>query len=143
MLPKLYNCTIGGNSPNRDSKEYPAAILSNKVGIEFHGINHVINNNQGSGIHVSSATLHLKGVLIFEHTIGYEGAAYLAGTSQILLYPDSYLRISNNHAERRGGGLFVEVTASWQATYEYNPSCFLQYYEADTPPSKWRVYLLQ
>ena len=140
LLPKLYNCTISGHRPARGSKEYPGAIYSTGVGIEFHGMNYFTSNTQGSAIHISSGILHVKGILIFERNIGYEGsAAYLTTSSKLILYPDSYLRISNNHAERRGGGLFVEVTASWQVIYEYNPGCFLQYSEADTLPSKWRV----
>ena len=110
LLPKLFNCTIAGHRSTRGSKVYPAAILSNKVGIEFHGMNYVINNRQGSAIYVSSGTLHVKGILIFENNTGLlGGAAYLGDASKIILYPDSYLRFSNNHAERRGGGLFVEA----------------------------------
>ena len=140
LLPKLYNCTISGHSPVRGSKEYPGAILSTKVGIEFHGINYLINNTQGSAIHMSSGTIHVKGHLVFDHNRGrLGGAAYLVDHSIIRLYPGSYLRFSSNHASFRGGGLYVEVTALQEVTYPYNPGCFIQYSEAHRPPSEWKV----
>ena len=139
-LPKLYNCKISGHRPARGSKEYPGAILSTKVGIEFHGRNYLTNNTQGSAIHISLGTIHVRGVLVFEHNIGLlGGAAYLADASKVRLYPGSYLRISNNHAKFSGGGLFAEATTLQEVQYPYNPGCFLQYSEAKTPPSLWQV----
>ena len=142
LLPKLFNCTLSRHGPARGSKEYPGAILSTKVGIEFHGTNYLTNNTQGSAIHISSGTLHIKGILSFDRNIGLlGGAAYLADASRIMLYPESYLRISNNHAKFKGGGLFVEATALQEVTYPYNPGCFLQYSEARVLPSLWKVNL--
>ena len=140
LLPKLYNCTISGHRPARGSKEYPGAILSTNVGIEFHGRNYLTNNTQGSAIHISLGTIHVRGILVFEHNIGLlGGAAYLADASKVRLYPGSYLRISNNHAKFSGGGLFAEATALQEVQYPYNPGCFLQYSEEETPPSLWQV----
>ena len=140
LLPQLHNCTIRGHRPARNSKEYPGAILATKLGIEFHGENYLVNNTQGSAIYISSGTLHVRGILVFQHNSGlHGGAAYLADTSKLTLYPGSHLKISNNHANFRGGGLFVESTTLREVTYPYNPGCFLQYSEAKTPPSKWEV----
>ena len=143
LLPKLYNCTIRGHRPSRNSKEYPGAILITRLGIEFYGRNYLVNNTQGSAIHISSGTLHVRGILVFQHNNGLQGgAAYLADTSKLKLYPGSHLNISNNHANFRGGGLFVEATTLMEVTYPYNPGCFLQYSEARTPPSRWEVRLI-
>ena len=139
-LPKLFNCTISGHSPARGSKEYPGAVLSTKLGIEFYGNNLLVNNTLGSAIHISSGTLHVRGTLVFQGNIGLQGGAvYLADTSKIILYPKSHLKVFKNHANFRGGGLYVEATTLLEVTYPYNPGCFLQYSEAKTPPSSWQV----
>ena len=140
MLPKLYNCTISGHSPARGSKEYPGAVLSTKLGIEFHGSNFLLNNTLGSAVYISSGTLHVRGTVLFQGNIGLRGGAvYLADTSKIVLYPDSYLKVYRNHAHFRGGGLFVEAASLREVIYPYNPGCFLQYSVPKTPPSQWKV----
>ena len=140
VLPKLYNCTISGHSPARGSKEYPGAVLSTKLGIEFHGNNFLLNNTLGSALYISSGTVHVRGTLVFQGNVGLRGGAvYLADTSKIVLYPDSHLKVYKNHAHFRGGGLFVEAASLREVVYPYNPGCFLQYSEARTPPSQWKV----
>lgn len=142
ILPKIVDCVIKGHRPARGSKEYPGAVLSTKLGIEFIGTNYLLDNVQGSAIYISSGTIHVKGTLIFHGNIGAQGgAAYLADTSRIKMYPGSYLNISKNHANFRGGGLYVEATTLQDVIYPYNPGCFLQYSEAKIPPSKWQVSL--
>ena len=144
LLPKLFNCRISRHRPAKNSKEYPGAVLSTKLGIEFFGSNYLVKNTQGSAIHISSGIIHVKGTLVFYHNMGLQGgAAYLADTSKIVLHPGSYLNISQNHANFRGGGLYVEATTLREVTYPYNPGCFLQYSEAKTPPSKWQVWFFK
>lgn len=140
VLPKVTDCIISGHRPARASKEYPGAVLSTKLGIEFYGTNHLMNNTQGSAIHISAGTIHVKGTLIFHKNVGLQGGAvYLADTSKITLHPGSFLNVSQNHANFRGGGFYVEATTLREVTYPYNPGCFLQYSVAKTPPSKWEV----
>ena len=139
-VPKLYNCTISGHSPAKGSKEHPGAVLSTKLGIEFYGNNFFVNNTMGSAIHILSGILHVRGTLVFQGNIGLQGGAvYLAESSSIILYPESHMKVFKNHANFRGGGLYVEATTLREVTYPYNPGCFLQYAEAKTPPSKWKV----
>ena len=140
LVPKLYNCTLKGHSPARGSKEYPGAVLSTKLGIEFHGNNFLVNNTLGSAIHISSGIIHVRGTLIFQGNIGLQGGAvYIAESSRIVLYPESHMKVLQNHANFRGGGFYVEATTLREVTYPYNPGCFLQYSEENTPPSKWKV----
>ena len=140
LVPKLYNCTLKGHSPARGSKEYPGAVLSTKLGIEFHGNNFLVNNTLGSAIHISSGIIHVRGTLVFQGNIGLQGGAvYVAESSRIVLYPESHMKVLQNHANFRGGGFYVEATTLREVTYPYNPGCFLQYSEENTPPSKWKV----
>lgn len=140
ILPKFYSCNFSGHRPTSNSKEYPGAILSTKLGLEFYENNTLSYNSQGSAIYISSGTIHVKGTLIFYKNRGMQGgAAYLADLSKIVLYPGSHLQLIENHADFRGGGLYVEATTLRETTYPYNPGCFLQYSEAKVPPSKWQV----
>eukprot|EP00794_Sanderia_malayensis_P019851 gene19851-21793_t len=138
VLPSLVNCTIHGHKPSRNSKEYPGAILSTRLGIEFSGENVLSSNIQGSAIYVSACTIHVKGKLVLKNNKGKQGGAiYVADTSKLILYPHSHLVITGNHADFRGGGLYVEAVALQETTYPYNPGCFLQYSQAKVPPSQW------
>ena len=140
ILPKFHSCSFMGHRPTSNSKEYPGAILSTKLGLEFYESNTLSYNSQGSAIYISSGTIHVKGTLIFYKNRGMQGgAAYLADLSKIVLYPGSHLQLIENHADFRGGGLYVEATTLRETTYPYNPGCFLQYSEAKVPPSKWQV----
>ena len=140
LVPKIYNCIISGHSPARGSKEYSGAVLSTKLGIEFYGNTFLLNNTHGSAIHISSAIIHVRGTLVFQGNIGQQGGGvYLAESSKITLYPDSYLKFDKNHADFRGGGVYVEVVTIREVVYPFNPGCFLQYSEKRTPPSKWKV----
>jgi len=140
LVPKLYNCIISGHSPATGSKEYSGAVLSTKLGIEFHGNNFLLNNTHGSAIHISSAIIHVRGTLVFQGNIGLKGgAAYLAESSKIVLYPHSYLKFNKNHADFRGGAIYSEVVTLREVVYPFNPGCFLQYSEKRVPPSKWKT----
>ena len=140
VLPKLFNCTIQGHKPSRNSKEYPGAILSTRLGIEFEGENILASNIQGSAMYMSAGNIHIKGKLTLTQNKGQQGAAiFLADMSRIILYPESHIVIAENHADFRGGGLYVETVTLQETTYPYNPGCFLQYSEAKVPPSKWKV----
>ena len=140
QLPKFSDCAFENHKPSRDSKEYPGAILSSRLGFTFEGTNTFKSNVQGSAIYSSHCSIHVKGSVQFVKNRGKDGGAiYLADISNIILYPGSTLLFERNQADFRGGALYVESTALKETTYPYNPSCFFQYSVPKVRHSEWKV----
>ena len=108
MEATFHDCIIQNNvSPNFPSA-LAAAIIANKARLILTSHNS-ISDTIGSGIKINEGEIHIQGTVIISGNQGINGGAMqLLGASQLVLYNNSILHLTNNRAIISGGGIFID-----------------------------------
>ena len=143
------DCVFKHNGRFLDASSFvhTGTLVSYDVNLAFKGFNLFASNSINSPLYVCKATIIVTGNLTFFHNYAYArgGGMSLVDGSFLLLMPGAALLFHQNFAQTWGGAIFHDSNLVENQIYPYNPRCFMQYYEMNTPASQWNVsafYLL-
>ena len=109
--------------------------------------NTMITNNSNSALALDSATVDIRGHVIFSGNTGYRGGAVsMYGTSRFVLYKKSKLVFEENTCEERGGAMYVAAPGPIHVNFKAIGSnlhyCFFSYEEPGVDYDKWQTEIV-
>ena len=107
--------------------------------ISFQGCNW-FENNSGTAIHIVNGNIDMSqsSAYFYNNSAIQGGGVTLIGQSSMIVGPNQSYEFVNNRAQRKGGGLYVQMNDNHDITT--SKTCFIQYSKADShtvPVANW------
>ena len=98
------------------------------IDIPYVGLESITILHSGcTAISATQTTLHVSGQSVISNNTAVTGAGILLDTSTVLFDPESFLAVTNNSAERKGGGIFIAEDLSCPPFYTDYDGCTIQF----------------